>query len=151
MLFHFNFMSYRNDKKVAIDMVIKAKILKKVIRILLGSIFVVSAVSKCFGPENFFKEVSKLNFFDSSFDIVPAFGFIVFELILGYLLLFHLNNKVLLAAGITVLILSCYLGYKVLVNDTSDCGCFGNFIYRSNLSALVQDIFILITVVYLYE
>ena len=41
-------------------------------------------------------------------------------------------------------VLSCYLGYKVITHDNSDCGCFGNLICRSNSSALIQDLFLLI-------
>lgn len=121
------------------------------LRIIISIIFIFSAISKLAGPENFLKEVGKLSFFSPSLDVFIGYSFIIFEFILGILLLFKFNNKTLLLVGITVFLLSCYLGYKVITNDVSDCGCFGNYIYRSNFSAFIQDLFILITLVYLYE
>ena len=125
--------------------------LKLVLRIFLGAVFLISGISKLLGPENFIKEVDKINFLFSPITKPAAYGFILLELILGILLIFKFNKKVLITTTAVVAVLSFYLGYKVITHDTSDCGCFGNFIYRSNMSALTQDLFMLIIVVYLYE
>ena len=125
--------------------------LKKILRILLGLVFIVSGISKLLGPENFIKEVDKLNVIAPFLTKPASYSFILFELVIGCLLIFKFSNKVLIVTTVTVVILSCYLGFKVITHDSSDCGCFGNFIYRSNLSALIQDMFLLIIAVYLYE
>ena len=124
---------------------------KTFLRIFLGIVFLVSGVSKLLGPENFIKEVDKVNFLFSFLTTPAAYGFIFLELILGLLLIFKFNKKVLITTTAFVTVLSCYLGFKVLTHDTSDCGCFGNFIYRSNMSALIQDLFMLIVSVSLYD
>ena len=131
--------------------ILTEKSLKNVLRIFLGLVFLVSGISKLLGPENFIKEVDKVNFLFSFLTIPVAYGFICLEIILGLLLIFKFNKKVLIITTAVVAVLSCYLGFKVIIHDSSDCGCFGNFIYRSNLSALIQDLFLLIIAVYLYE
>ena len=131
--------------------ILNEKNLKTVLRILLGLVFIVSGVSKLIGPENFIKEVDKINFLFAFLTIPAAYGFILLELILGLLLIFKFNEKVLMTTTAVIIVLSCYLGYKVITHDTSDCGCFGNFIYRSILSALIQDVYLLFITVYLYE
>ena len=52
------------------------KKLKTVLRILLGCVFIFSGISKLFGPENFIKEVYKINFLFSFLTIPAAYGFI---------------------------------------------------------------------------
>ena len=127
------------------------KNIKTVLRVFIGLIFLISGISKLVNPENFIKEIDKINFLFPFLTKPAAYGFIFFELILGLLLIFRFNKKVLVTTTVVVTILSCYLGYKVIAHDSSDCGCFGNFVYRSNMSALIQDLFLLIIIVYLYE
>ena len=131
---------------------IKSKINYKIfLRLILGLVFLVSGISKLLGPENFIKEIDKINFLGITVSHAAAYGFILFELVLGVLLIFRFNKRVLVVTTATIVVLSCYLGFKVIIHDNSDCGCFGNFIYRSNMSALIQDILLLIAAVYLYE
>ena len=125
--------------------------LKKILRIFLGLVFIVSGFSKLIGPENFIKEIDKINVMASFLTKPAAYGFILFELVIGILLIFKFSRNVLIVTTVTVVIFSCYLGFKVISHDTSDCGCFGNFVYRSNMSALVQDVCILVIIWYLYE
>jgi|GEM_PF-3130025 len=127
------------------------RFVKWALRVLLAGVFLFSGVSKLLAPERFLTEVGRLNFLGAGWDAPLAYGFIAFEFILGILLLFKFSNPVLLVTGGTVLLLSCYLAYKVIVRDPSDCGCFGNLVYRSNLSALVQDLVMIVAVVVLYE
>lgn len=127
------------------------KTLKFFLRLLLGLVFIVSGISKLISPDNFISEVDKLNFLSSAFTQPAVYIFILLELILALFILFKPNNKVLGVTIAIMVIFCCYLGYKIFIGDAGDCGCFGNFIYRSNMSALIQDIFILMTAVYLYE
>ena len=136
----------KNMKKIFTE-----KNFKTFLRIFLGLVFIVSGVSKLLGPENFIKEVDKVNFLFSFLTTPAAYGFILLELILGLLLIFKFNKKVLISTTVFVAVLSCYLGFKVLTHDSSDCGCFGNFIYRSNMSALIQDMMMLGISIYLFD
>jgi hypothetical protein len=80
-----------------------------------------------------------------------VYGFILVELVLAFFLIFKRSNRVLMFTILLILLFCVYLGYKVAVNDTSDCGCFGNLIYRGNIAALIQDLFMLMAAVYLLE
>ena len=121
------------------------------LKLLLGLVFIVSGISKLISPQNFIREVDKINLLDSTITQPAVYIFILLELILAFFILFKMNNKVLVVTIVAMVIFCSYLGYKIFIDDGSDCGCFGNLIYRSNLSALIQDIFILMTAVYLYE
>lgn len=140
-----------DNSKGRLPMIVQEEKVKQVLRFILGLVFVVSAITKAAGPELFLREVDRLSFFTAALDRPIAYAFILFEFVLGWLIIFRCGNRVLFISGLTIFILSLYLAYKVLTNDTSDCGCFGNFIYRSNLSALVQDLLLLTGVVYLHE
>ena len=131
--------------------ILNEKNFKVVLRVFLGLIFIVSGISKLIGPENFIKEIDKLNFISPALTKPSAYFFILGEFILGLLLWFKMNKKVLGITMVLMVVFCCYLGYKVFINDSCDCGCFGNFIHRSNSSALIQNLFILIAVIYEYE
>jgi uncharacterized membrane protein YphA (DoxX/SURF4 family) len=117
----------------------------------LGLLFLVSGISKLISPVNFIKEVEKINFLFPALTVPAVYGFILVELVLAFFLIFKRSNRVLMFTIMLILFFCVYLGCKVVVNDTSDCGCFGNIIYRSNIFALIQDLFILMTAVYLLE
>lgn len=125
--------------------------LKVFFRYLLGVIFLISGISKIISPENFINEIGRSIFFSSSLDTIIAYTIILAEITLALLIFFKFNKWVLNLTILTLVIFCCYLVYKIISHDNSDCGCFGNFIYQSNLSALNQDIFLIIISVYLYE
>jgi hypothetical protein len=118
---------------------------------VLGLLFLVSGISKLISPANFIKEVGKINFLFPALTVPAAYGFILVEPVLAFFLIFKRSNRVLMVTVLLIVLFCIYLGYKVMVNDTSNCGCFGNLVYRSNISALIQDLFMLMAAVYLLE
>ena len=124
---------------------------RRVLGTALGLLFLISAISKLISPENFIKEVDKINFLSRALTEPAVYGFILVELVLGFFLIFKRSSRVLMFTILLILLFCLYLGYKVAVNDTSDCGCFGNLIYRGNIIALIQDLFMLMAAVYLLE
>lgn len=124
---------------------------RRVLGTALGVLFLVSGISKLISPVNFVQEVGKINFLFPALTVPAVYGFILMEFLLAFFLIFKRSNRVLMFTIMLILLFCVYLGYKVAVNDTSDCGCFGNLIYRSNISALIQDLFMLMAAVYLLE
>ena len=102
--------------------------IKHALRIILGIIFIFSALGKLVGPSVFLNEVGKISFLPASSDVFIGYAFILFECILGFLIIFHCNKATLLVTAILVLLFTLYLGYKVVTHDSSDCGCFGVFL-----------------------
>ncbi|MBN2416531.1 DoxX family membrane protein [bacterium] len=127
------------------------KYLKQGLRILLGLVFVVSALTKLVGPVSFIHAIGKINFFASSTDSVFAYIFIIFELSVGVLLIIKYHHMTLIIASLMLIVFSCYLGFKLITNDTSDCGCFGDLLPQSNLISLSKNFILLIMAVYIYE
>jgi uncharacterized membrane protein YphA (DoxX/SURF4 family) len=114
-------------------------------------LFLLSGAAKLAGPETFIHEVDKLNFLGGGVTPVLAYGLVAFELALGLLLVFRFKRWLVPVVIGVMTVFCCYLGFKIYVNDPSDCGCFGNLLRRSNVAALVQNLFILMGAVYLYE
>lgn len=122
---------------------------RRVVGTALGVLFLGSGIAKLISPVNFVKEVEKINFLSPTLTDPAVYGFIVVELVLAFFLIFKRSNRVLMFTIVLISLFCVYLGYKVAVNDTSDCGCFGNIIYRGNVAALIQDLFMLMAAVYL--
>ena len=71
----------------------KSKINHKIfLRLIIGVVFLVSGISKLLGPENFINEIDKINFLGSAFTYTAAYGFILFELVLGTLRTFFMTS-----------------------------------------------------------
>ncbi len=124
---------------------------KRGLKILLGLVFVAAGMFKLFAPGDLTKEIAKLTFLGSTVPFIITYLLIAFELALGFLLIFRYSNKVLVVTLVSILVFAFYLSYKVITHDASTCGCMGNFLHRSNMQALVQDVFLLMAGVYLYE
>lgn len=127
------------------------ELFRLILRCFLGIVFLISGISKIIEPEKFLEQIGKLNFLVSSIDSFIVYIFITYELLLGGLILFKSNKGLMNFVVITLSVFCLYLGYKIIIQDNSDCGCFGSFIYRDNLSALTQDLFLLIIGIYVYE
>lgn len=130
---------------------VSEKTLKHMLRILLSAVFLVSGVAKIFGPAQYLKEVSRLSFLPAYLDVFIGYGFIIIELVIGFMLLIKYNRTVVILTGLITILFTLYLTYKLLINDSSDCGCFGNLFSRDNPSALTQDLVLLLIMVYIYE
>ena len=84
-------------------------------------------------------------------DIIRAgvYGLIAFEIILGSLLIFKYNRKVLYTTIVTLSVFSIFLAYKIITHDPLSCGCFGNWILTGNHQELTLDLFLLLIGIYL--
>jgi len=139
-LFH-RFMtirSYLNEKNF-----------KLAVKIVLGLVFIVSGISKLIDPELLTIQLEGFKFLNPVTIEVIAYLLILFEMILGALILLKTNRKVLFTAVGTLTVFSLFLAYKIITHDPSACGCFGNFINVSNHQELTQDLVLLLGTIYL--
>ncbi len=135
----------------------KNKNLIKYLRIALGSVFIFSAIVKLFPVESF--EFIIVTQGLSNWNIVPYLSRIIigFELFLGVALLTELKPTRLYII-FTILLLTgfCFQLIYSLVKFpySKNCGCFGEVLPMSPLSALIKNIiliFISLTVYYNYD
>lgn len=125
----------------------KNKILIKYLRIALGCVFVFSAVVKLFPVESFeFIIVTQVL---SNWNIVPYLSRIIigFELFLGVALLTELKpTRLFILLTILLLIAFCFQLIYSLVQfpSSKNCGCFGEVLPMSPLSALIKNIILIL-------
>lgn len=129
------------------------KILLLILRILLGGVFIFSALSKLFPIEIF-----ELNFVYqgiADWELAPylARALIIVELFLGLALIFNslLKELVLPATFILLLLFSAYLVYSIAKDgNAGNCGCFGTVLPMSPLQSLVKNIVLIAACVFIY-
>jgi len=128
---------------------INEKNFKFAVKIVLGLVFIVSGISKLFAHDLLIIQLEGFKFLNPVAIEIIAYSLILFEMILGALILFKTNRKVLFTTVVTLTVFSLFLTYKILTNDPSTCGCFGNFILASNHQELTQDLVMLLGAIYL--
>ncbi|OFX47512.1 MAG: hypothetical protein A2046_13070 [Bacteroidetes bacterium GWA2_30_7] len=113
-----------------------------VLRILLGSVFVLSAITKLFPIESF--ELSIVESGLISWSLAPYLArlFIGFECVLGIFIIFNFKIRVILKIATGLLIFfSIYLLYIWIKNgDNADCGCFGEFIKLNLKESILKNL-----------
>ena len=122
---------------------------KFAVKIILGLVFIVSGISKLFAHDLLTIQLEGFKFLNPVVIEIIAYSLILFEIILGALILFKTNRKVLFTTVGTLTVFSLFLTYKIITHDQSLCGCFGNFILASNHQELTQDLVLLLGAVYL--
>jgi len=128
---------------------INEKNFKLAVKIVLGLVFIVSGISKLIDPELLTIQLEGFKFLNPFVIEIIAYSLILFEMILGALILFKTNRKVLFTTVVTLTVFSLFLMYKIITHDQSLCGCFGNFILASNHQELTQNLILLAMGVYL--
>ncbi|MFC1477636.1 MauE/DoxX family redox-associated membrane protein [candidate division KSB1 bacterium] len=93
--------------------------------------------------------MEKFNIVNGTPLLVGTYLFSSFEIALGLLIMVRLNKKVIAATISLLAVFSVFLSFKVITQDPVTCSCFGNFLFRSNLNALIQDLCFLGGTIYL--
>lgn len=129
------------------------KILVLILRILLGAVFIFSAISKLFPIEVF-----ELNFVYqgiSGWDLAPYLsrGLIILELFLGVALLFNslLKQFILPATFLLLFIFTVYLFYSIAKDGNSgNCGCFGTILPMTPLESIIKNIALMLLTAFVF-
>lgn len=132
--------------------------LKKILRILVGFIFILSGFVKAvdlvgfsFKLEEYFEPgVFNLPFL-LDFALPIAIFVVGLELILGIMLLLNIRLKFTLSALIALCIFFGFLTfYSAYFNVVTDCGCFGDAIKFTPWESFVKDIILLLALLLLF-
>ena len=125
------------------------RILKNFIRLLVGVVFITSAVLKLFSVDHFELYIYSFgifNFFVTSF---LSRLLISFEFLLGIFIIFKiLYQKTWWLSMLTMIGFTLFLIYVALFRNDSNCHCFGNFVELDPTGSIFKNIAIILMLLF---
>ncbi len=134
------------------------KILVGIARILVGILFIFSGFVKLNDPlgfsyklqEYFGADVLNLEFL-IPFSLVLAIGIVVFELVLGIMLLIGYLPKFTNWSLLLMIVFFTFLTfYSAYFNKVTDCGCFGDAIPLTPWQSFFKDLILLVLILIIF-
>ena len=113
---------------------------KSALKVLLGLVFIVSAVLKLLDMDSFEIYIYSYHFFSLNFSFVVARLAIILELVLGIGLVSHCLHKLMwwgsmaMLGGYTLLLI-----YALTLGRTDSCHCFGDFLQLDPKQSLIKN------------
>jgi thiol-disulfide isomerase/thioredoxin len=113
---------------------------KSALKVLLGLVFIASAVLKIIGIDRFEIYVYSYHFFSLNFSFIVARLAIILEMVLGLGLISHTLHKLYwwgsmaMLAGYTLLLI-----YALVIGRTDSCHCFGDFLQLDPKQSLIKN------------
>lgn len=135
------------------------KYIVTIIRIVVGIIFIISGFVKTVDPigfsykleEYFGPEVFNISFL-YKLALPLSIFFVIFEVMLGVLLLLGIWKKFTVYCLLLLIIFFSFLTfYSAYFNKVTDCGCFGDAVKLTPWTSFAKDIFLLILVLILVK
>lgn len=127
---------------------------KSALKVLLGIVFVISAVLKILGIDRFEIYIYSFHFFSLNVSFLVARAAIILELVLGIGLIANFLHKLMWWGSMALLIgYSLLLIYAIVVGRTDSCHCFGDFIQLDAKHSLIKNavLFVLFLLIYNME
>ncbi len=135
------------------------KLLVAFSRIFVGVLFIISGLIKLNDPVGFsFKlkdyfapDVLNLEVF-IPFALVIAIFIVIFEVMLGVMLLLGYAKKITIWSSLLMIIFFTFLTfYSAFFNKVTDCGCFGDAIKLTPWESFSKDIILLVLLLIIYS
>lgn len=125
---------------------------KSALKVLLGLVFIVSAVLKVFDMDRFEIYVYSYHFFNLNFSFFVARAAIILELVLGVGLLSQTMHKLYWWGSVAMLGgYSLLLIYALTLGRTDSCHCFGDFLQLDPKQSLVKNGVLLVLFLLIYK
>ena len=130
----------------------QASILKRILKTVLGLVFVVSAVLKIFDMDQFEIYIYSYHFFSLNFSFLVARAAIIAELVLGIGLISNCFHKLMWWGSVLMLIGYCLLLlYAMILGRTDNCHCFGDYLQFNPLQSLAKNLVLLALFALVYK
>ncbi|HPW65879.1 MAG TPA: DoxX family protein [Salinivirgaceae bacterium] len=113
---------------------------KLVVKILVGLVFIASAILKLITIDDFEIYIFTINLFSLDLSILLARLIIGFEFFLGMLLCLNLFKLITDLTIATTLVFTIYLLIRAIAGDTENCQCFGSNIFLSPTQSIVKNV-----------
>lgn len=125
---------------------------KSALKVLLGLVFIVSAVLKVFDMDRFEIYVYSYHFFNLNFSFFVARAAIILELVLGVGLLSQTMHKLYWWCSVAMLGgYSLLLIYALTLGRTDSCHCFGDFLQLDPKQSLIKNGVLLVLFLLIYK
>lgn len=125
---------------------------KSVLKVLLGLVFIVSAVLKVYDMDRFEIYVYSYHFFSLNLSFLAARAAIILELVLGIGLVSHTLHKMYWWGSVAMLLgYSLLLLYALHLGRTDSCHCFGDFMQLDPKQSLVKNGVLLLSFMLIYK
>ena len=125
---------------------------KSALKVLLGLVFIVSAVLKLLDMDSFEIYIYSYHFFSLNFSFVVARLAVILELVLGIGLVSHCLHKLMwwgsmaMLGGYTLLLI-----YALTLGRTDSCHCFGDFLQLDPKQSLIKNLVLLFLFLLIYK
>lgn len=125
---------------------------KSVLKVLLGLVFIVSAVLKVYDMDRFEIYVYSYHFFSLNLSFLAARAAIILELVLGIGLVSHTLHKMYWWGSVAMLLgYSLLLLYALHLGRTDSCHCFGDFLQLDPKQSLIKNGVLLLLFMLVYR
>lgn len=125
---------------------------KSALKVLLGLVFVVSAVLKLFDMDKFEIYIYSYHFFSLNASFMVARLAIIIELVLGIGLISHCLHKLMWWGSIAMLAgYSLLLIYAMYLGRTDSCHCFGDFLQLDPKQSLIKNAVLMLLFLLIYR
>lgn len=123
-----------------------------VLKIIVGVVFIISAVAKYITIDAFEMYVYSFGLFPMVLSFYLARLVIAAELILAASLISHRNHRFTLIASILFLVcFVVFLTYAHLVGRTDNCHCFGDLVPFSPVQSIMKNAVLIILLLFVYK
>lgn len=125
---------------------------KSALKVLLGLVFIVSAVLKVFDMDRFEIYIYSYHFFSLNFSFFVARAAIIVELVLGIGLLSQTMHKLYWWGSVAMLGgYSLLLIYALTLGRTDSCHCFGDYLQLDPKQSLIKNGILLVLFLLVYK
>ena len=115
------------------------------IRIILGCVFIFSALAKLYAVDNFELYIYSQQLFGFDLSTVIARLIISAEMAIGLLLITNLYFKITYKITLYLLLFfSLFLAFKLIVSSHGNCNCFGDIIILNPAASLLKNFMLII-------
>ncbi len=124
-----------------------------ILQIVLGFVFILSAISKLVAPGLFEITILDQGIFESR-EIAAYLGrlLIAMELFIGIAFFqpYYIKRIVIPLSLLTLIGFTGLLSYSYFIGDTNNCGCFGEMIKMSPFEAIIKNVVLIIIGVFIF-
>ena len=125
---------------------------KSVLKVLLGLVFIVSAILKVVDMDKFEIYVYSYHFFSLNSSFIVARLAIILELVLGIGLVSHTLHKMYWWGSVAMLgVYTLLLIYALTLGRTDSCHCFGDFLQLDPKQSLIKNGMLMLLFLLIYR